>query len=84
MKKGLQILSKEALENGRKMSAEDILTFQEHFKSLIHESQKSHKSKLISIKVPEDLLQAFKLKAKAAGTPYQTQIKKLMLEWLKK
>jgi len=39
-------------------------------------------SKLISMKVPEDLLNAFKVKAKLANTPYQTQIKILMKRWL--
>lgn len=41
-------------------------------------------SKLISLKVPEDLLSAFKARAGMANTPYQTQIKILMREWLQK
>jgi predicted DNA binding CopG/RHH family protein len=34
------------------------------------------------MKVPEDLLSAFKARARLSGVPYQTQIKKLMVEWL--
>jgi predicted DNA binding CopG/RHH family protein len=34
------------------------------------------------MKVPEDLLGAFKAKARLHNVPYQTQIKKLMVDWL--
>ncbi len=37
-------------------------------------------SKLISLKVPENLLSVFRTKAAMTDTPYQTQIKKLMLQ----
>lgn len=40
-------------------------------------------SRLISLKVPVPLLVAFRAKAKLAGVPYQTMIKRLMVEWLK-
>ena len=39
-------------------------------------------SRLISLKVPEDLLEAFKTKARLHDVPYQTQIKRLMMDWL--
>jgi predicted DNA binding CopG/RHH family protein len=52
----------------------------ESFRKL--QSAKPAKSKLISLKVPEDLLEAFKYKAKANGFRYQTQIKQLMRDWL--
>lgn len=41
------------------------------------------KSKLISMKIQEPLLDAFKQKAEFIGIPYQTQIKVLMKDWLK-
>lgn len=41
------------------------------------------KSKLISLKVPEDMLAAFRQKAEMSGVRYQTQIKKLMEDWLR-
>lgn len=43
---------------------------------------KPQKSKLISIKVPEKLLESFKVQAKLNDIPYQTQIKRLMKNWL--
>jgi hypothetical protein len=39
-------------------------------------------SKLISIKVPENLLNGFNKQAALVGTMYQTQIKILMKEWV--
>jgi len=59
-----------------------ILDFIEMFKDLADPSAQ-HPSKLISIKVPVPLLTAFKFKAKHAGIPYQTMIKRLMTQWLK-
>ena len=41
------------------------------------------KSKLISMKIQEPLLDAFKQKSEFIGVPYQTQIKVLMKDWLK-
>lgn len=44
----------------------------------------SSKSKLISIKIPEGLLRVFRTKCELEKIPYQTQIKVLMEEWLRK
>lgn len=41
-------------------------------------------TKLISLKVPEDLLNEFKKQAQKKGHRYQTLIKQLMLDWLQK
>ncbi len=41
-----------------------------------------HLLPIISLKVPEDLLTMFKDKAARSGVAYQTQIKRLMAEWL--
>lgn len=73
-----------------KMSPQEIIQFLDDFrkihgnKNLPTNSQKTGKtrSKLISMKVPEDLLSAFKTKAKLTDIPYQTQIKRLMRDWL--
>ena len=43
---------------------------------------KPGKSRLISLKVPEDLLAAFRDKARLEGRAYQTQIKELMRQWV--
>jgi predicted DNA binding CopG/RHH family protein len=75
----VQYFSDEHLEQCRELSADQILQFLCDFQQL-HSRQKS-KTKLISIKVPEDLLGAFRTKAELAEVPYQTQIKKLMKQW---
>ena len=49
----------------------------------LEEKKELGKSKLISMKVPEPLLDAFKEKSQVLGVPYQTQIKILMKDWLK-
>jgi len=77
----VQKFSDEYLERCREMSHDDIVRFLDDFRR-IHGSRRS-KSRLISIKVPEDLLAAFKAKARLCGLRYQTQIKNLMTEWLK-
>lgn len=79
--KAIQIFTDEYLKECRKMSADQKLKFLDDFRQLQFE-QKNVKSKLISIKVPENLLEAFREKAKLESVPYQTQIKKLMKAWL--
>ncbi len=59
-----------------------IVEFLESFRDMV-DPRAQAKSKLISIKIPEPLLAAFKFKAKSSGVPYQTMIKRLMLIWLK-
>jgi len=44
--------------------------------------EKSRQSRLISLKVPEALLAAFRRRCDLEGMKYQTRIKKLMREWL--
>lgn len=78
----LQYFTEEYLEQCRKMKPEQVLQFLEDFREL-QKSRKPVKSKLISIKIPEDLLESFKAKADHIGRPYQTLIKELMREWLK-
>jgi predicted DNA binding CopG/RHH family protein len=78
--RAVQYFSDDYLERCRGMTADEILRFLDDFRRL-HGSSPA-KSKLISIKVPEDLLNAFRAKARMASTPYQTQIKALMKAWL--
>jgi len=63
------------------MSHDEIACFLDDFRRL-HGKGRSP-SRLISMKVPEDLLAAFRAKARLYNVPYQTQIKKLMTSWLK-
>lgn len=93
--KTVQYFSDDYLDQCKSIKPEQIVKFLEEFRALHlrtkHVAQTPHqpllkekptKSKLISIKIPEDLLKEFKSKAQLAGTPYQTQIKKLMRSWL--
>ncbi len=83
MIKTVQYLSKEQIETSRHMTTEHILDFLENFREM-HISMQAppKKSKLISMKVKEPLLDAFKAKAKVVGQPYQTLIKQLMQDYL--
>ncbi|MBI2070671.1 MAG: hypothetical protein HYT79_08725 [Elusimicrobia bacterium] len=80
MNKAVQYFSDEYLEQCRKLTPEQILEFLEDFRALNAPGAKS-KSRLISMKVPENLLSAFKTKSALAGIPYQAQIKRLMRRW---
>ena len=59
-----------------------IVDFLEMFREL-SDPRARHPLKLISLKVPEPLLAAFRFKAEQQSVPYQTMIKRLMVEWLK-
>ncbi|MGI9301364.1 MAG: hypothetical protein ACR2RB_01455 [Gammaproteobacteria bacterium] len=75
----VQYFSDEYLEACKKMSPDQIVEFLESFR-LMHE--KPAASKLISMRVPEPLLAAFRKKCEIEGVRYQTKIKMLMEEWL--
>jgi predicted DNA binding CopG/RHH family protein len=78
--KPVQKFSDEYLASCRQMTADQIIRFVEDFRRLHAGTRK--RSRLISIKVPEDLLESFKTKARLNGRPYQSQIKTLMVAWL--
>jgi hypothetical protein len=82
--KAVQYFSDEYLLQCREMSPESIVEFVEGFRELHGNVGRAARSKLISIKIPEDLLAVFRTKAALAGVPYQSQIKLLMKEWIKK
>ncbi len=83
--KALQKFTPEYLELCRRMKPEQIAKFLDDFRR-IHGKREgaslTDKSKLISMKVPESLLFVFREKCRLLGVPYQTQIKRLMKEWL--
>ena len=79
--KAIQYFSEGYLEQCRQMTPDQIVAFVDDFRRL-HGAGTHSPSKLISIKVPEDLLNAFKAKSVLAGTRYQTQIKALMRAWV--
>lgn len=78
--KTLQFFSSEYLQQCKSMRADEIVEFLENFR-LLHAGDLG-KSRLISVKIPERLLEAFKHKARRDGVPYQSKIKQLMHAWL--
>ena len=76
----LQRFSDAYLDRCRQLTSEDVVRFLEDFRKL--HGAATARSRLISLKVPEPLLAAFKAKARLHGVPYQTQIKTLMQAWL--
>jgi predicted DNA binding CopG/RHH family protein len=79
--KPVQYFSDAYLERCRSASTENILEYLENFRLM---QVQPAKSKLISMKIPEPLLDNFRRKCEAEGVRYQTQIKKLMQAWLLK
>lgn len=77
--KGLQKFTPEYLEQARKMSPDAIARFLDDFRRL---HRPKTKSRLISMKVPEPLLAAFKSRCRVEGERYQTKIKALMVAWI--
>lgn len=77
--KPVQYFSDEYLEQCKDATPEAILEFLENFRLI---NSTTSKSKLISIKIPEPLLNSFRAKCEMENIRYQTQIKKLMEEWL--
>ncbi len=75
----VQYFNDEYLERCRNVKTEAILEYLESFR-LMHSP--SNKSKLISIKIPESLLISFRRKCELENVKYQTQIKRLMQQWL--
>ena len=79
--KPVQYFSDEYLQQCQSMTPDQIIRFLDDFRQL-HGSGVPSRSKLISIKVPENLLSVFKARATLIGVPYQTQIKVLMNAWI--
>jgi predicted DNA binding CopG/RHH family protein len=79
--KTVQHFNDEYLQQCREMTPDQIIRFLDDFRQL-HGAETRSRSKLISIKIPENLLSAFKARASLTGTPYQTQIKTLMKAWV--
>lgn len=78
--RAVQLFSDDYLARCQAMSADEIVKFLEDFRQL--QSARTARSRLISLKIPEDLLSAFRTKAELNRMPYQTQIKQLMKAWL--
>ncbi len=83
MRKTIQLHNPEMVKMGQQMTTEQIVQFLDDFR-LLHGNPNQHKSKLISLKVQQNLLNAFRFKCEQQGLKYQTQIKSLMMDWVKK
>ncbi len=77
--KPVQFFDDEYLEQCKSFSTEAILEYLEQFRLM---QQSTDKTRLISMKVSESLLATFKTKSKLHQIKYQTQIKKLMTDWV--
>jgi predicted DNA binding CopG/RHH family protein len=77
----VQLASKTQLLEQSLDDVTPIVQFLEDFRNML-DPRARYKSKLISIKIPEPMLAAFKYKASQGKIPYQTMIKTLMSEWL--
>ncbi len=75
MKKTKQIHKK----SEKKLSPEQTLQFLEDFRLMVHGQDKQ--TKAISLRVPENILVSFKMKAKNKNQKYQSVIVHLMREW---
>ena len=81
MKRAVQLFSDDYLEHCKSMAPSQIVNFLDNFRRL--HSSKPSKRRLISLRVSEPVLIAVKLKAKTLGVPYQTQIHRLLEDWVK-
>jgi predicted DNA binding CopG/RHH family protein len=81
MERPIQLASKSQLLDQDMEDVTPIIQFLEDFRAMT-DPRAQQKSKLISIKIPEPMLAAFKYKADRTKTPYQTKIKQLMAAWL--
>lgn len=79
--KPVQYFSAEYLKECHKMSATDRLQFLEDFR-LLQDRRPPTKTRLISLRIDETLLERLKEKAKTAGLPYQTFLKNLIRDSL--
>lgn len=81
--KPVQYFSKNYLDKTSTATPEQILVFLEEFRLMqAPDNHNPPRSKMISLKVAEDLLRLFRAKCDIEGIKYQTQIKMLMSQWV--
>ena len=82
----VQRFTDEQLAYSRQLTPEQILGFLEDFRTLHGAARapepRTSTSTAISLRVPDSLLRLFRHRAAALGVPYQTQIKRLMEDWV--
>ena len=77
--RAVQRFSSEYLESTRDVSPDEVVRFLDGFRK-IHGP--GPRSRLISMRVSEPLLESFRARCKLERIRYQTRIKELMAEWL--
>jgi len=81
--KTIQYFSEDYIKKTRHATPEQILNFLEQFRLMQSPSKNINScSKMISLKITEDLLKTFRAKCEIEGIKYQTQIKNLMSQWV--
>ena len=63
-----------------KLTPDQAWQFLENFSAMAH--GKDEKTEMISLRVPGNILQAFKAKSQEQELKYQSQIIKLMRQWI--
>ena len=76
----VQFFSAEYLAQAQNLTPSEIADFLDQYLALM--SSQDGKRKLISLRVPEQILSLFKQKSKLTKKPYQTQIVDLMRHWI--
>jgi predicted DNA binding CopG/RHH family protein len=71
--------AKQFHKKSENLSHDQIVQFLDDFGKIV--SGRDKKTKLISVRVPENILDAFKLKAQYQQKKYQSVIVQLMREW---
>ena len=79
----LQLAKREQIIDPNIEDVTEVMNFIENYKRML-DPRAQKRSKLISIKIPEPLLEVFRYKAEREKTPYQTKIKQLMMEYLER
>ncbi len=77
----IQFFPQEYLKQCKKMSLKDRLRFLEDFRNL-QDVRPPSKTKLISLRIDESILEKLKLRAKGLGKPYQTLLKEILRDSL--
>lgn len=80
--KAVQHFSDDYLARCANMTPEQVVRYLDDFRQL-QTAIAPQPSTLISLRVPAPLLGAFRTKATAEGVAYQTQIKRLMENWIR-
>ncbi len=80
--KPVQYFNTDYLDKTSDANPKQILLFLEEFRLMQAPVTQSSRSKMISLKIPDNLLRLFRAKCEVEGVKYQTQIKIVMSQWL--